>query len=347
MTIAPNVLISCAGRRNYLLKYFSAALAGTGEVFATDASADAVALAEADQSFLVPYANTPGYVDTVLDICARNQVGLLISVNDYELPIFAVHRDRFSAIGTTAVIAGPETITTCFDKVRTATALTAAGLLVPRTILSLAEAEEALARSTLSFPVVVKPRWGSGSLGLQIVWDFEELRLAHALLTKLLARSFFEKTLPEEEQDRIVIQEYLDGVEYGLDVVNDLNGVHVVTFVKRKLAMRAGETDKAVTMDLPALEQLGATLGNLLKHVGVLDCDVFVTDRGTYVLDLNPRFGGGYPFSHLAGANIPAALLAWRRSSEVAPEWLRVRTGVRGAKCDRMVELLNLDLLRK
>ena len=117
----------------------------------------------------------------------------------------------------------------------------------------------------------------------------------------------------------LIAQEKVTGTEYGLDIVNDLAGRHVTTFVKRKLAMRAGETDKAVTVSHPALEAVGRRIGEALRHIGNLDCDVFVDGERFWVLELNPRFGGGYPFTHRAGANLPAALIAWAQGETVDP----------------------------
>jgi len=78
-------------------------------------------------------------------------------------------------------------------------------------------------------------------------------------------------------------------------------------------------------------------IGSILGHVGNLDCDVIVEESTPYILEMNPRFGGGYPFLHVAGANIPAALLAWASGERAQEEWLRVRSGVRASKCERLV----------
>ncbi len=121
-------------------------------------------------------------------------------------------------------------------------------------------------------------------------------------------------------------------------MINDLQGRYVSTLIKRKLSMRAGETDRAITVHDPELEALGQRLGQALGHVGNLDCDVIVGPDGPRVIELNPRFGGSYPFAHQAGANLPAALLAWALGNAARPEWLRVRPNVTSAKCDRLVE---------
>ena len=101
--------------------------------------------------------------------------------------------------------------------------------------------------------------------------------------------------------------------------------------------MRRGETDRAITIADPRLEALGAVIGRSLKHVGNLDCDVFDVGGAYHVLEMNPRFGGGYPFSHTAGANLPAALIAWADEKQPDPDWLKSRPNMVVSKCDRLV----------
>ena len=103
--------------------------------------------------------------------------------------------------------------------------------------------------------------------------------------------------------------------------------------------MRAGETERAEVVRSGVLEEAGRRLGLALRHGGILDCDVFLDGGRCRVLELNPRFGGGYPFVHVAGADLPAFYLALVEGREVDPAWLRVRAGVRAAKCDRIVGL--------
>ena len=117
------------------------------------------------------------------------------------------------------------------------------------------------------------------------------------------ARPLSTQASASDAEHPVLIQELIIGEEYSLDVVNDLDGRHVATFARCKLAMRAGETDRAVTVDREELHRLGAAIGGQLGHAGNLDCDVLAAQDRMYVLDLNPRFGGGYPFSHAAGAN--------------------------------------------
>jgi carbamoyl-phosphate synthase large subunit len=332
-----NILLTCGGRRNYLLSYFRDALDGTGLVCAADASADAPAMLEADRAFVVPAVHAPGYLDALLAICRDHAIGMLVSLNDLELPILARHREALAELGTRAIVSSPAVIDLCFDKWATHRFLTDRGFGSPRTYPTLDAAREALDAGDLELPVVVKPRWGTASIGYEVPATAEELELAWRLGAFRLRRSMLAQVSARDPGGGLVIQERLLGDEFGLDVINDLEGRYVATLVKQKLGMRAGETDKAITVSHPVLEALGRQIGEALGHVGNLDCDVFVRGDDIRVLEMNPRFGGGYPFSHEAGANVPAALLAWVRGAEPAASWLEVIPGVRSSKCDRLV----------
>ncbi len=336
-----NVLVTCAGRRGYLIRSFKAAVGDAGSVFAADAAPEAPSLQAADEAFIVPRVEDPTYVDRLLEICDERSVDLLISLNDLELGLIAAHRDRFQAVGTVPVISSPEIVRICFDKWATVRFLLAHGIPTPATFLHLRDALDALADGRIAFPLAVKPRWGSASVGVDQVNDVDELRLTYALEHKRFTEP--PASTPQGADDEgatVLIQEWLDGDEHGIDVINDLQGRYVTTFARRKLLMRAGETDRAMTIEHRALEQLGARLGGALGHIGVLDCDVFVDGERCTVLDLNPRFGGGYPFEEAAGADIPATLLAWASGREPEPSWLRPAPNITASKSDGLVVIL-------
>jgi carbamoyl-phosphate synthase large subunit len=335
-----NVLLTCAGRRNYLVQFFKEALGSRGQVFAADACSSAPALQDADKAFLVPRVNHPDYFDTLALICQKYQVRLLFPLNDLELPLLARQRKRFLGIGTLPVISSPTVVDLCFDKWATLQFLNSCGLTVPKTYASLIEAHRALAQGKVVYPLVVKPRWGTASIGIEYAEGEEELELSFRLVRKRLDRTFLADVSSTDPERCVLIQEHLHGQEHGLDIINDLEGRYVTTFVKRKLAMRAGETDRSVVVKNHRLEKLGKIIGQRLGHIGNLDCDVFVNEENCYVLEMNPRFGGGYPFSHLAGANLPATLIAWANEESPHPSWLAVKPNVMGAKCDRLVAMV-------
>jgi len=332
-----NVLFTCAGRRNYLINYFKEALSGNGQVFAADANPYAPALQEADKAFVVPPVDDSNYVDAILDICKQNAVRLLVPLNDLELPPLVESRDVFLSEGVVPLVSSEEVVQTCLDKWKTSQFLMRIGQNAPLTYLSVDDALQDTERCKLRFPVVVKPRWGTASIGIEYPNDPEELKVLFDLAKKRVFHTILAGVSSVDSDRAIIIQEKMVGEEYHLDVLNDLDGNYVATFIKKKLAMRAGETDIAVTVKSAELELLGRALGDNLKHIGNLDCDVFAAERSPVVLEMNPRFGGGYPFSHEAGANAPAAIIAWLNGDEVEKEWLVSQEDVVSAKCDRIV----------
>ena len=117
----------------------------------------------------------------------------------------------------------------------------------------------------------------------------------------------------------MIVQQRVAGQEHSLDVLNDLERRTVSVIVKRKILMRAGETDQAETVRHPGAVAVGARLGAALGHVGPLDVDLFIDGDTITVLELNPRFGGAYPVSHLAGADFPRRIVAMLRGEPLAP----------------------------
>jgi carbamoyl-phosphate synthase large subunit len=332
-----NILLTCAGRRNYLVQLFKEALGDRGQVIACDSSESAAALTEADQKVVVPAVDRPEYFSVLLAICRERRVRLLFPLNDLELGPLAQQASRLRDIGTIPVVASPQVVATCLDKWATFKWLRSCDIPTPETYQAPEDARRALAQGIIRFPLLIKPRWGSASIGVEHVENDRGLALAYEWGQIRVRRTILGRLSSSETESCLVIQEELLGEEYGIDVVNDLTGRHVCTFGRRKLVMRAGETDRAVTVTDARLEHLGKGIGQRLEHIGNLDCDVMVTDRGCFILDLNPRFGGGYPFSHLAGANLPAALIAWANGEEPDPSWLKPRPGLLAAKCDRVI----------
>jgi carbamoyl-phosphate synthase large subunit len=332
-----NVILTSAGRRSYSVEVFKEAVGDCGRVFACDCSADAPALQKADQGFIVPRIDEDDYVDTLLAICNDYQIGLLIPALEPELLLLATNRARFLAVGTVPLVSDPEIIATCCDKLATYNFLSKCGLLTPRTFDSLAVARTALSRGDIAFPLVVKPRWGVSSIGMHCPDDDDELELFYSVTKKQIEHGFLAELSTTDSQRNVLIQERLVGEEYGMDVVNDLNGNYVCTFIRRKIRMRAGQTDQSVTVRDDRLEMIGQTIGEKLRQIGLLDCDAFITKHGCYVIDMNPRIGGGYPFSHIAGANLPAALIAWASCQQADPAWFHIEPNVAASRFDSFI----------
>ena len=322
-----NILFTCAGRRTYLLKYFKENMNEGDKVVATDMQLSAPALQVADVKLQVPAVYDPKYVDITLQICKEQKIDALLSLNDLELPILAKNKARFEAEGVKVIVSDPSVIDIAFDKYKTAQWVESLGLKSPKTYVRLEDAKHALETGELHFPLFMKPRWGSGSIGL-----------AYHLLMKQVKKTILATASVGDEY--IMIQEKLTGKEFGLDVMNDLEGNNVAVSVKQKLAMRAGETDKAVTVDLPEVREIGHKIGTALKHIGNLDVDVMQNEKGEYcVLEFNPRFGGGFPFSYEAGVNLPKAIIEWVKGNKVDTSILQPEYGRMFSKNDYLMEI--------
>ena len=333
-----NILFTCAGRRTYLLKYFKENMSAEDKVVATDMQLSAPALQAADVKLQVPAVYDPNYIDITLDICKEQKIDALISLNDLELPILAENKAKFEALGVKVIVSDPEVIDIAFDKYKTAQWVESLGLNAPKTYVTLASAKEALAKGEIAFPLFMKPRWGSGSIGLETIDDMEELEEVYQQLFKKIKKTILATASVGDEY--IMIQEKLTGNEFGLDVMNDLEGNNVAVSVKQKLAMRAGETDKAITVDIPEVYEMGRKIGENLKHIGNLDVDIMQRANGDYcVLELNPRFGGGYPFSYEAGVNMPKAIIQWVKGEKVDAAILKPEIGKMFAKNDYLMEI--------
>lgn len=334
-----NILFTCAGRRNYLINYFKEALKGEGKVFATDMQLTAPALVDADVAIQVPAIYSQEYIPSLLRIVKENDINCVISLNDLELPILSEAKAQIEALGAKVIVADEHAIKIAFDKWETVKFLEAKGLKSPKTYIDFEEAKKAIESGGLKFPLVIKPRWGSASIGIDFPETMEELKLAYKLQNIRLKRTILAEASKEDIDHAILIQEKIPGKEYGMDVLNDFEGNYVGTFVREKLQMRSGETDKAISVIDLRFHEVGKTIGENLKHIGNLDCDVFEHNGELFVLELNPRFGGGYPFSHEAGVNTAAIYIEWLKGNNDISNFIKYKDGMMFSKCDRLLRV--------
>lgn len=334
-----NILFTCAGRRNYLINYFKEALNNEGKVFAADMDMTAPALVDADCALKVVSVYDENYISLILDIAKENNITAIISLNDLELPILSENKALFEKENIRVIVSDKNVIDIAFDKFKTHQFLEEIGLNSPKTHINLESAKQAITANELNFPVIVKPRWGSASIGLDIAETIEELELMYKLQKIKLSKSILSTASNVDFDNAILIQEVLKGDEYGLDIVNDFNKNHYGTFARKKLKMRSGETDKAMSVINPEFHKIGEIIGNNLQHIGNADCDVFLVNNKPYVLEINPRFGGGYPFSHEAGVNITKMYIEWLKGNTSIETLNDYKENIVFSKCDRMLRV--------
>ena len=287
-----NILILSCGSRNKIIQYFKKELAGKGLVIATDCSKLAPALYDADKYYIVPKIDDDNYLETILTICKENKVEAVLSLIDPELSILAKNKDAFYEIGTTPIISDYDVVETCFDKYKMYNFLIKNGFKTPKSYIEKEEFYNDLKNGNIQFPVFVKPVKGSASININKVSTIEEI--------EFLFNRF----------DNLLIQEYMNGEEYGADVYIDLISEEpVAIFTKKKLKMRAGETDKAVSVKDEKLFGLIREFVLKIGLKGIIDIDIFKVNGDYYISEVNPRFGGGYPHAYECGVNIPKMIV--------------------------------------
>ena len=281
-----NVLILAAGTRNKIVQYFKATFEGVGKVVATDASKLGPAIYDADKYYIVPPITDPDYIDIVLDICKREEITGVTSLIDPELSLLAENEDRFKAVGTTVIGSSYEQCELSLDKMQMFQWLVEHGYNCARSWIDKDAFFEAVEKDEITYPVFVKPFRGSASINISKAFDRETVELLFA------------------HEDNLMIQEFLDGQEIGADVYIDMISGEVVSiFTKKKLKMRAGETDKAVSFKDPVLFDLIEKFVLEAGYRGQIDIDIFDIGGRYYISEVNPRFGGGYPHAYESGCN--------------------------------------------
>lgn len=326
-----NILLTSVGRRAYMVKYFKNVVNPEGQVHVCNSDNQTVAFHYADQTVVSPLIYDENYIPFLLNYCKENDIHILLSLFDIDLLMLAKHKHKFEENGTKVIVSDQEFVEVCNDKWKTYCFLKENGFHTPKTYQSLIDVQNALACGEISFPVVVKPRFGCGSISVAIAYDMDDLRYLHKKGTNEVNQSYL-KYESQSVAEKLVFQECLEGQEYGADVINDLQGSHCATIIRKKIAMRSGETDIAELVDDPIIHAALDRLGLVTGHIGNLDCDIFLVDGIPYVLEMNARFGGGYPFSHMGGCDLPYAIVEWTKGQTVEPTKLTARCGIRGFK---------------
>lgn len=322
-----NILLTSAGRRGYLVHFFKEALAGKGKVHVAN-SIKSSAMLHGDQSVITPLIYDPNYIPFIKNYCIENCIDAIVPLFDIDLPILSKHIEEFKDNGVQIIVSREEVTRLCNDKWLTYSFLNDRHIKTPKTFLTISDAEEAVKMGIIKFPLIIKPRWGMGSIS---IYEADNLMELHVLANKTINNinsTYLKYEASKSAEGLIIIQEKMIGQEYGLDIINDLKGNYQTTIIKKKYAMRSGETDCAETVEDNNLEQLGKTLSREIGHIANLDVDVFLVNDTPYVLEMNARFGGGYPFSHRAGVNLPKAIILWSKNKTVEKDMLTAKTGV-------------------
>ena len=326
-----NILLTSVGRRTYVIDYFKEALGNSGKVFATNSS-DTYTLSRADVSYISPIIYSDEYISFMLDLCKKEEIDIVLSLFDIDLPILAHNKQAFEDIGTLFIGPSYEAALIGNDKLRTYEFFKSVGLNTPRSYFDSEEVLSLLDQNQLTFPLVIKPRWGMGSISINIVSNVDELKVLYKKCRYEIENSYLKYESGADIDKAVVIQEFIKGQEYGLDLYKDLSGELVYMSAKKKIAMRSGETDIAEIVESKSFQNFVRIVAKNLDFTGVLDVDCFISGNRVYGLEINPRVSGSYPFSHIAGARYPAQLIKWFNGGGTDLNLLSAQIGVRGCK---------------
>lgn len=287
-----NVLILSCGTRNKIVQYFKREFTKFGKIIAADCSHLAPALYDADKYYVVPRIDAVGYIEHILEICVTEKIKLVLSLIDPELTLLAKNKDRFLEIGTIVLVSDFDANERCFDKFQMFLFLQENGFNTPKCYLDKKSFFDDQNCGLVKYPVIVKPIKGSASLNC-----FEAVNAVE------IEQIF-------QHYEDVMIQEHLMGVEYGADVYVDLISKKTVSvFTKEKIRMRAGETDKSRSIRKMEIFELIERFVKVSGLSGVIDIDIIEVNGDYYILEVNPRFGGGYPHAHECGVNFVQFIL--------------------------------------
>jgi carbamoyl-phosphate synthase large subunit len=294
-----NVLITAASRRVPLVRAFQQALARPGvrgRVVVTDINPMSPAVHVADRAFRVPCSNEPHYLDEIQSICVAQDVGLVVPTIDDELELFAAARPAFDAAGVQVAISSARTARVCNDKFLTCETLRAAGVAAAESWLPGALPEAP------AFPLFIKPRGGRGGVEAFPVRSAEELR-------------FFLGYVADP-----VVQQYLGGPEFTLDMLCDFDGEPLSIVPRERVVVRSGVIDRGRTVQDPALIDLARRCARVFDFAGAVNIQCRVVRGVPTVFEINPRFSGGIPLTIAAGADFPAMLVDLAIGRPVPPQ---------------------------
>ena len=281
-----NILILSTGTRNKIVQYFKKTLCQKGNVIATDMSELAPAVYEADKFYKVPRMTDEGYIDVILNICKKEKINGILTLIDPELSLLAKHKTDFEKLGVTVIGSSYELCEMALDKMQMFNWLKKHGYNCAKSYDDIEIFYNDFNAKIIDFPVFVKPIRGSASIAISKVEDKDTLELLW------------------KNNEGLLIQEYLKGQEIGADCYIDMISHDLISvFTKKKLLMRAGETDKAVSFKDEKLFKLIEKFVSECGWLGQIDIDIFDVDGEYYISEVNPRFGGGYPHAYECGCD--------------------------------------------
>jgi len=281
-----NFLFCSVGRRGELIKDFKLSLDKDSKIIATDCINTAPALYFADKQYIVPKITDKRYIPMILEICKKENINAITTFIDPEIELLAENRQFFEEIGVEVLAPYTETAKLCFDKYEMYKYLIQNNIRTVRTYGEFYSFDSDYKNGICKFPVFVKPRTGSGSVGARRVDNYDQLRF-----------------ICNNDKD-LIIQEFMDGDDLDADIyIDTISHKPVSIFTKRKLETKIGGANKTISFKD---KKLFDTIEEIVAHFkfnGPINMDFFYKDGEYYLSEINPRFGGGYLHAFGCGVN--------------------------------------------
>ncbi len=284
-----NLMIVSPGRRVEIVEAFKDELhKHNRKVYTVDMSKYAPALYVADEYFLVEkdFNNLQPYVENIIKICKEKNIGWILTLIDPELKLFKEYENMFDEASIKLIISDMDFIDNTLDKYKFFTEYKNILSLV-KTFISIDDLKTFYGND-IPFPIFVKDRFGSASIDMHVLKNRDELEAF------------------DDKGNKYIFQEMIDNKELGVDVYFDFYSNEIVDiFMKKKLSMRAGETDKSISIWDKNVEEIISKLKNIKGIKGAIDVDIFIDKKSgkAYINEINPRFGGGYFHAHSCGCD--------------------------------------------
>ena len=281
----PNVLLPGGGGTAAMCALKSLRMVNfPGKIVTTDADPLSPAFFLADAYATLPIISDPRFFECALEVIEREQVSLILPTSGFDITVYSRHKPELARRGVTVIVSDDTALDNCIDKWKFYQ-LTREHFPLPRTTLDM--------QVGIEFPCVVKPVRGKGSRGIALCRTEEEL-----------ARQL-------KNHQGLLIQEYLPGEEYSIDVLSDLQGNPLVAVPRVRLATREGISVKGRVFHDPYIQEVCMDLARFLNLKGPSCMQMRSAATGEpKFLEVNPRMGGGTIFATLAGINFAQLQLA-------------------------------------
>jgi carbamoyl-phosphate synthase large subunit len=240
-----------------------------------------------DKYFVVPKANAPNFIPTILKICKKERVQIIIPTFSYELPFFVKNKAIIEKEGIKIAISDYETFLITEDKLKTYEYFKKWEIPFPKVYT-----EKEIQEKKVKFPVIIRPINASGSKDVVKANNWEELY-------------FFKKYIKNS-----FVQKFVEGKEYTIDGINDLQGKMITASPRIRLETKGGLAIKSITVNSPQMVKFTKKIVEGFKIKGSFNVQCIKKGKEIKFIEVNSRFpSGGLPLTVKAGLNIPLILV--------------------------------------